>query len=116
MELTTASPWLRIYGSVNTKSYEEDEQPTEHGSLYAVNASAFVPGDTEPIRQLLKAMQWHRWVVRVTDAMGVKRQAGTRSEGLDLVASFGISPEMSGERGYRIRLGGSLTERPVIVA
>ncbi|WP_247233349.1 hypothetical protein [Telluribacter sp. SYSU D00476] len=72
---------------MNTKSYEEDEQLTEHGSLYAVNATTFVPGDTAPIRQMLKAMQWHKWIVRVTDAMGVKRQAGTPSEGLDLVAT-----------------------------
>lgn len=114
--LTAASPWLSIYFTQGTKVYTEKDTPSDMGNSYQVDVAGFFPGDSAWMRMRLDAMNKIRWIVRVKDNAGIRRQVGEWSEALTFVADFQNEGAMAGDRGYNMKWAGQLSKRPSVIA
>jgi hypothetical protein len=115
LSLTAASPWLSIYFTAGTKVYNEKDIPSNMGSSYQVDVAGFFPGDSSVMRVRLDAMNRIRWVLRVKDNAGIRRQVGASTEPLQFIADFQNEGTMAGDRGYRLQWSGLVSKRPVVL-
>lgn len=106
--------WFNLYGTLHTKTYDEEEGYNDNGPLWNVTISVFLPADSPLIRQTLAEMSPHRFVVEVTDSAGMLRRAGNLIEHLEMKYKFGTGAQMADRRGATITFTGVFT-RPVPV-
>lgn len=111
----TGFSWQNVYGTEETKEYEEKPDETDDGTIWNVQISCFLPGDSAQLRFTLDQMVRHRFIVECEDNVGLRRRVGTKVENLSFAYSFGVDPQMSGRRGYKLSWSGKLTSPPPIV-
>ncbi|GAB3956697.1 hypothetical protein GCM10028805_47360 [Spirosoma harenae] len=101
--------WFSIYGTEGTKDYQEEQQMTENGPVWAVKLSLYLPGDSPLNRSSLDEMVRHRFIIEVQDNLGLWRRIGTPEQNLELTYQFGISAAAGGRRGTVLTFSGQLT-------
>lgn len=102
--------WYTVYGSMLKKGFKETHAITEHGDLWQSGAEIFYPYDTEAARTLMAQMQFHQFILRLTDNNGFRRLVGTPWQGLDFSYRFSTGEGIPGTRGYALSWSGSLTK------
>ncbi|GAB3958218.1 hypothetical protein GCM10028805_52120 [Spirosoma harenae] len=107
--------WYTIYGTEGTKDYQEEQQNTENGPVWAVKFSLFLPGDSAALRGSLSEMVHHRFVIEVQDNVGIWRRIGTPEQNLELSYQFAINAAAGGRRGYVVAFSGQMTNPPPYV-
>lgn len=108
--------WLQVWGAMNSKGYDEQMDNTEHGQHRKVSVQLFYPFDDATIRDTLREMQFHQWVLRITGENGMKRLVGAPWNGLEFSYKFGTGDGISGKHGYTFEWTGDLVDKVPVVA
>lgn len=113
--LKSGFSWINIYGSEQTKSYNEEQAETDNGPLWSVSTSLFLPGDSAQQRTTLQQMSRHRFIVECLDNVGLWRRLGTPVEGLSFAYKFAVGAAAADKRGAVLTFSGTLTQIPPII-
>ncbi|MCX6216473.1 hypothetical protein [Spirosoma sp.] len=115
LTLKSGFTWINIYGTEQTKDYNEGESETDNGPLWAVSTSLFLPGDSADQRRTLLQMSRHTFIVECQDNVGLWRRLGTLTEGLSFAYKFTIDAQAGGQRGALLTFSGNLTQIPPLL-
>lgn len=101
--------WYSCYGTEGTKPFDEEQSQSDNGPVWAVKVQAFLPGDSAGLRQALRELSRHRFVLELEDNVGLLRRIGTLIENLELTYSFTTGAAMGDRRGFKLVFSGSLS-------
>lgn len=104
--------WYSVYGSMSKKGFDEGEEETANGMIWEPEVNIFYPYDHQSVRSLVARMNFHQFILRLTDQNGFRRLVGTPWQGLTFSYQFSTGQNMGGTRGYALRWKGLLTAIP----
>lgn len=107
--------WYTIYGTDQTRLYDERQSSTDNGPVWELTVSLFLPGDNADRRSQLADMVRHRFIVRCEDNNDQLRQVGSYEQPLELTYQFTTGKGVADLRGYALTFRGSLSEAPLIL-
>lgn len=100
---------LEGYSSPESLSYAETAKQTASGLLYTATLKAFYPGYNREMIALFDEMLRHKFVLLVTDLMGITRMVGSLKEPLSFYYDFVSMNKPSERMGYNYGFEGNLT-------
>lgn len=101
--------WFQIYGTQNTIFFNEEIKNSRGRVYYEVSAGGFLPNDNQEFRAQIQWMAYTKFLIKVTDQLGLTRVAGRPGQGLQLVGGFANEAEMGGKRGYNLKFEGQVS-------
>lgn len=107
--------WYFIYGTDQTKLYDEKQSISDNGPYWELTIGLFVPGDAADRRKQLAEMVRYRYILQCEDNTGLLRQIGTFEQPLELTYEFSTGKSVGDLRGYMLSFKGTLSEAPRIL-
>lgn len=104
--------WYTVYGSMTKKGYDDAMSDSDNGDIWKANIEIFYPYDSEAARTLMANMNFHQFILRLTDNNGFRRLVGTPWQGLKFGYRFATGDGIPGTRGYALSWKGDLTRVP----
>lgn len=107
--------WYAIYGSDQTKRYDEKQSGSDNGAYWELTIGLFVPGDDADRRRQLGEMVRYRYILQCEDNNSLLRQVGSFEQPLELTYEFSTGKSVGDLRGYMLTFKGTLSDAPAIL-
>ncbi|KAB7728142.1 hypothetical protein F5984_20570 [Rudanella paleaurantiibacter] len=105
--------WQRIYTTPGTLSYQCDQSTDDNGRLWITTVKGFMPDDdVNRGVSMARLAMYITVLVRFVDNNGMKRQAGTPTEGLAFTYIQGTGDDVPNDRGFTFTISGPQTQPP----
>ena len=102
--------WFKGYGTLGTMGFSEDQDNGDHGAQYNPKMSAVIPKEMAENSALYYEMRHVEFLVKYTNANGLKKLVGTIEEPLKFMASLNTGDDIPKRNQHAISFYGKTTK------
>ena len=110
--LVTAAAWDKFYGSPETVLITISPENSNAGHIWNVSLKLRYPKDSASVTNTFISMARHTYLIKLTDANGIKKLLGSRDNPMRMVFEILNPGEMSGYNGYQVEFKSAYTKPP----